>query len=404
LIVSAEKVQTLIYRSIDRAGNQEADKSLTISIDKTPPTITGSRSPAANGAGWNNADVTVRFTCADALSGVDTCTQDQLVSTEGANQSVTGTAVDKAGNSATAAISSINIDKTPPTTSVNPNPVANAQGWNKTDVTVTLSATDSLSGVAKTEYNLDSAGWAAYTAPIAITTEKAHTLLYRSLDVARNQEVDKTLVVRIDKTTPEASLQFDPASKDPVLIGKDGMSGAPAGPIKPTSVVPTQWLQEDEDALKGTAESAEYQALLKQLIGQLQDAVKTELRTYVVSDAAGNSLEVVVKARTLGRSIRARVVSLRYGGGQATTPVRNGIGVAWSVGSDGSIKALVEGVGAGQGKDRHIVLAGYDSTKGVTNLITIDGVLPSIKYGAARRAGLVVLRVSTSKGQVTAEY
>ena len=55
---------------------------------------------AANAHGWYNADVTVSFTCDDAVSGVDTCPTDQDLG-EGKNQKATGTAVDNAGNEAT---------------------------------------------------------------------------------------------------------------------------------------------------------------------------------------------------------------------------------------------------------------------------------------------------------------
>ncbi|MFN8489616.1 MAG: hypothetical protein U0350_18675 [Caldilineaceae bacterium] len=36
-----------------------------LQLDKTKPTISGSRTPAANSSGWNDSDVTVSFTCAD---------------------------------------------------------------------------------------------------------------------------------------------------------------------------------------------------------------------------------------------------------------------------------------------------------------------------------------------------
>jgi hypothetical protein len=61
---------------------------------------------------------------------------------KGAEQSVTGTAVDNAGNSASATLSGINIDKTAPTASASALPVPNANGWNNTDVTVSFSGDD----------------------------------------------------------------------------------------------------------------------------------------------------------------------------------------------------------------------------------------------------------------------
>src|SRR5437763_2202439 len=89
-------------------------------VDKTPPTITGAASPAANAAGWNNSDVTVSFTCADALSAVASCAGPTILTSDGAAQSVTGTASDNAGNTASATVSGINIDKSPPPISAPP--------------------------------------------------------------------------------------------------------------------------------------------------------------------------------------------------------------------------------------------------------------------------------------------
>ncbi len=59
--------------------------------------------------------MTVSFTANDALSGVASVTDPVTVSTEGTNKSVTGTATDKAGNSASATVSGINIDEKAPT-------------------------------------------------------------------------------------------------------------------------------------------------------------------------------------------------------------------------------------------------------------------------------------------------
>jgi hypothetical protein len=139
----------------DNAGNSSNPVSFSpIQIDKTPPVISGSAAPGANGAGWNNTDVTVSFTCADELggSGIDGNTvAGATVSTEGSGQSVTnsGACTDKAGNTADSAmVSGINIDKTKPVISGSATPAANTHDWNNTAVTVSFSCDDGLSGIA----------------------------------------------------------------------------------------------------------------------------------------------------------------------------------------------------------------------------------------------------------------
>jgi hypothetical protein len=94
-----------------------------------------------NAAGWHNQDVTVSFTCDDAISGVATCPDPTLVDVEGVAQVITGTAIDHAGNSQTASVV-INLDKTAPTISSSSSSLPNANGWNNADPTISFSATD----------------------------------------------------------------------------------------------------------------------------------------------------------------------------------------------------------------------------------------------------------------------
>jgi hypothetical protein len=151
--VSAESAnQVITGAATDNAGNTTT-LTVTVNVDKTNPAIMTARTPA-NGSGWNNGDVTVTFTCTDPLSGIAVCPSLSTISTEGAGQSVAGTATDRAGNSATATATGINIDKTPP--------VLGAPAWTNnpkqvdgtTPVTAVLvaPASDALSGVQSGEY------------------------------------------------------------------------------------------------------------------------------------------------------------------------------------------------------------------------------------------------------------
>jgi len=120
-------------------------------IDKTPPTITATVSPCPNANGWNNTDVTVTFTCSDSLSDIASCPAPITVTTEGFGQVITGTAVDSAGNSATASVT-VNIDKTPPSApflSACPS-ILWPPNHKMMDVLIGGSVTDSGSGIAST--------------------------------------------------------------------------------------------------------------------------------------------------------------------------------------------------------------------------------------------------------------
>jgi hypothetical protein len=145
--ISTEGTAQLVTgTAVDVAGNK-ASASLPVSIDKTPPIISPAVAPAPNNFAWNNTPVVVSFACTDALSRILSCTPPLTVSTEGLNQRFTGTASDKAGNSASSS-ASVNIDFTPPTITATSFPASNSAGWNNTDVTVTFHCADTLSGVA----------------------------------------------------------------------------------------------------------------------------------------------------------------------------------------------------------------------------------------------------------------
>ncbi len=142
--------QSLTATAVDIAGNLASVTVSGVNIDKTPPTITGTRTPSPNTNGWNNTNVAVSFACSDGLSGLAAGSPptDTVLSSEGAAQSVSGTCADLAGNSASATVSNINIDKTPPVITGSRTPLPNSAGWNNSSVTVNFACSDSLSGIA----------------------------------------------------------------------------------------------------------------------------------------------------------------------------------------------------------------------------------------------------------------
>ena len=117
-------------------------------LDTIPPFISGTRTPPANAAGWNSSDVIVEFVCFDADSGIQSCTADTTLSAEGAGQSVTGTAVDNAGNTATYTVSGINIDRTSPAIEPHASRSPDRGIWYTAPVTIDFECADALSGIA----------------------------------------------------------------------------------------------------------------------------------------------------------------------------------------------------------------------------------------------------------------
>jgi alpha-tubulin suppressor-like RCC1 family protein len=107
----------LTCTAVNAAGlNQSV--SVTIKIDTTKPLASANVSPLPNANGWYNANVTVSFTGTDNLSGIAGCSSAVVLSSNGSNQSASGSCTDNAGNvSLPATASGINIDKVPPTIS-----------------------------------------------------------------------------------------------------------------------------------------------------------------------------------------------------------------------------------------------------------------------------------------------
>ncbi len=213
----------------DNAGNT-GNGSFSFMYDATPPTIAfANRVPAANVNGWNNTDVTVSWNCSDGLSGAATPTVNQVVSSEGQNQSAMGTCQDNAGNSASNTQNGINIDKTAPTlTFGSQSPAANGSGWNNTNVSFGFTTADTLSGVAST----------SSSSPIVLSAEGfAVTGSITVTDKAGNSATFITPSVKIDKTAPtvtcDKNISFLLNQPGSAVTGTvtDSLSGPLSSPI-----------------------------------------------------------------------------------------------------------------------------------------------------------------------------
>jgi hypothetical protein len=113
---TADTAGTLVSCEVeDRfVPGDSAQRTATIRIDRTAPTITGPglARPPDFGA-WFNHPVGFTFTGADATSGIASCTGGTYGGPDGAGVTLSGTCTDVAGNLASGAFA-INYDATPP--------------------------------------------------------------------------------------------------------------------------------------------------------------------------------------------------------------------------------------------------------------------------------------------------
>ena len=70
-------------------------------------------------------------------------------------------------------------DDTPPVTTHALSGTLGSNGWYRSNVTVTLTVTDALSGVASTEYRINGGGVQLYGSPFTLTAQGIHSVEYR---------------------------------------------------------------------------------------------------------------------------------------------------------------------------------------------------------------------------------
>ncbi|MER6690556.1 OmpL47-type beta-barrel domain-containing protein [Streptomyces minutiscleroticus] len=174
----------------------------------TSATVEGQKN--ADGAYVGSASVTLAAT--DEGSGVDRI--EYAVGADGAWQPYTAPvvvdqvgahsiryrAVDKAGNTSAEKTVEFTVaapssdDTTPPETSATVTGEKNADGDYVSMATVTVSASDTGSGVNTIEYALGASGaWQPYTAPVMVHAAGDHTVRYRATDKAGNAAAEKSV-------------------------------------------------------------------------------------------------------------------------------------------------------------------------------------------------------------------
>ncbi len=124
----------------------------------------------------------------------------------------------------------INIDAVEPVTAGSVSGRQNSAGAYLDRATVTLTATDDLSGVAGISYSLDGAPAQAYKTPLSVSAPGPHTVAFFSEDLAGNVEAPKTLTFTVSPsvlTTFPAGLQMLSVPEN-FQAASQGLSPAPA--------------------------------------------------------------------------------------------------------------------------------------------------------------------------------
>ncbi len=224
------------YFSEDVAGNREATRivSPTIRIDAmppstSPPSYTGTLGPND----WYRSPVSVSLTAMDATSGVSATMYQVNTDTVHSGTSFVVAAegrhtlrywsVDLACNQEAVHTVSLSIDRTYPSTTHSLEGSSGDNGWfTKSPVTVTLAASDAVTGVLATSgveslrYRVDGGPWQvkgiSTTFVLSIPSSQsicAKVIEYYATDTAGNSEPIQRLTIGVDNLAPLA-LPFRP--------------------------------------------------------------------------------------------------------------------------------------------------------------------------------------------------
>jgi hypothetical protein len=94
-------------------------------------------------------------------------------------------------------------DNAPPSTSYSLSGIEGLNGWYVSDVSIELTAFDTISEIDATYYSFDEITWHQYSSYISITDEGLNSVFFYSVDVAQNVEETNQIDIYIDISFPE---------------------------------------------------------------------------------------------------------------------------------------------------------------------------------------------------------
>jgi hypothetical protein len=226
----------LVYWSTDAAGNIEGQLYTTFKIDASAPSTQAAVS-GVSGNGWYRDPAQVTLTASDSLSGVansyytvdggeaQTYTTPFNVS-GGGSRVVNYWSVDGVGNVEAQHTLTVNVDSGAPSTQLTTGGTAGNNGWYRSAVQVSLTSTDTLSGIANTYYSVDGGAAQVYAGTFTVSGNARHSVSYWSVDRAGNAEAQRSAAVNIDSASPttHSALVMGPPGNNGYFRGAAQMS------------------------------------------------------------------------------------------------------------------------------------------------------------------------------------
>ncbi|NOZ05241.1 MAG: hypothetical protein GXP41_02660 [Chloroflexi bacterium] len=233
LVLATDDKHTVRYWSVDVAGNVETPHSRTIRVDRTAPQAPVN--PQISPVGWGGGPCfSVGWSVPPDTSGIqgiyykfDTppasdsggtyvATTDSLPcilpATEGKHD-LHLWLKDNAGNvdfhQRADLADAVWYDASPPSTTLHITGTLGSVGWYRSAVTVTLTSTDTASGVTATHFRIDNGPWQLGNA-LVVPSDGVHPFDFYADDNATNVEPVQHTVIHVDKTNPSTAVNALP--------------------------------------------------------------------------------------------------------------------------------------------------------------------------------------------------
>jgi hypothetical protein len=225
--ITQEGIAQITYRSVDRAGNIEPFKLLTVVVDNTPPSVLilpNETLFATQGANYASKNNTFTFKADDALSGVQkieyaineggfqTYSKDSPVRLEKSGSNlIRYTATDNSGNKSRESSIAVIIDDKAPTVEIIPNvPLVDIDGktYSKKGNTFTVRAFDGESGIRRVLVKVDGEeDFRPYVEGIVIEGQGEHTIQAKAVDNVGNESEVISISFLVDVNPPVSEIK-----------------------------------------------------------------------------------------------------------------------------------------------------------------------------------------------------
>ena len=270
--------------------------------DTTAPTARAQVSGTQNAQGQYVGSASVALTATDEAGGSGVDRIEYAIGDTGAWQPYTAPvvvdqagdhkvryrAVDKAGNVSAEQSAAFTVvpppsdDTAPPDTSATVSGEKNPDGTYIDMATVTVSASDTGSGVNTIEYAVNSGTWQPYTMPVMVHQVGSHTVRYRATDKAGNVAAEKSVAFTVVAAAPQDTV---PPVTGVTVDGTRNSDGAYVGNARVT-VSATDTGGSGVAGIQYSIDAGPYLAYTAPVV---VDRAGTHTLAYRATDRAGNT-------------------------------------------------------------------------------------------------------------------